>query len=75
MSTAATESVNIVVNDEPRAIAGDSSVATLARELGVAERKGVAIAVNGSVVTRAGWNAHRLADGDRVLVIRATQGG
>jgi sulfur carrier protein len=75
MSTAATESVSIVVNDEPRAIARGSSVATLARELGVAERKGVAIAVNGSVVPRGGWITHRLADGDRVLVIRATQGG
>jgi len=75
MSTVAQESVSIVVNDEPRAMASGSSVATLARDLGVADRKGVAIAVNGNVVTRAAWSAQVLAEGDRVLVIRATQGG
>jgi len=68
-------SISIRVNDEPRSLAGATSLAELVRDLGLAERKGVAIAVNNTVVPRANWPAHALADGDRVLVIRATQGG
>jgi sulfur carrier protein len=45
------------------------------RALGLAEKKGVAVAVNGSVVPRAGWQTRALAAADRVLVIQATQGG
>jgi sulfur carrier protein len=63
------------VNDEPRIVAAGATLADLAREIGATERKGVAIAVNDGVVPRAVWPAHALADGDRVLVIRATQGG
>ena len=71
----ATASLTICVNDEPRALAGATTLAALVRALGLAERKGVAVAVNKSVVPRAAWPAHPLHDGDRVLVIRATQGG
>ena len=45
------------------------------RELGLARLQGVAVAVNQAVVPRAAWPAHPLADGNRVLVIRAAQGG
>jgi sulfur carrier protein len=76
MSPAATTSgLTIHVNDEPRAIAAASTAASLVADLGLAERKGVAVAINGSVVPRASWPTHTLVTGDRVLVIRATQGG
>lgn len=75
MSVATPPLVSIRVNDEPRAIAAGATVAALVRELGLADRKGVAVAINGAVVPRAAWPAHALAAEDRVLVIRATQGG
>jgi sulfur carrier protein len=65
----------VYVNDEPRTLAPAATLLTLARELGLAERKGVAVAVNGTVVPRAGWLSQALAPADRVLVIKATQGG
>ena len=37
--------------------------------------QGVAVAVNGEVVPRGGWNRTQLADGDAVEVISAVQGG
>jgi sulfur carrier protein len=67
--------LTIRVNDEPRVLPGATTLLDLARHLGVAERKGVAIAINDSVVARTAWPAHALTNGDRVLVIRATQGG
>jgi sulfur carrier protein len=65
----------IQVNDQPRALTGATSLSGIMADLGLAERKGVAVAVNGDVVPRSRWPAHALRDGDRVLVIRATQGG
>ena len=75
MANPATASATIRVNDQPRPLAGGTTLLALVRELGLAERKGVAVAVNSSVVPRAAWPTRSLSDGDRVLVIRATQGG
>lgn len=67
--------MRIHINDTPRELPATTTLADLARDLGLAERKGVAVAVNDAVVPRAAWPARVLADGDRVLVIQATQGG
>ena len=71
----ASRGLAICVNDEPRTFAGPTTLLALVHELGLAERKGVAVAVNNLVVPRAAWREHALANGDGVLVIRATQGG
>jgi sulfur carrier protein len=39
------------------------------------ETRGVAVAVDGEVVPRAAWEQTRLAEGQRVEVVRAIQGG
>ncbi len=65
----------VTVNEEPRVLVSAATVSTLISDLDLAGRNGVAVAVNGTVVPRAAWQAHDLRDGDRVLVIRATQGG
>ena len=67
--------MNIRVNDQPREVAAETALAELASALGLGERKGVAIAINDEVVARAAWAGWRLVEGDRVLVIQATQGG
>jgi len=38
-------------------------------------RTGVAVARNGEVVRRAEWPATALAEGDRIELVSATQGG
>jgi len=75
IETASAAAFTIHVNDKPRAMATASTVHALIRELGFEGRKGVAVAVNGGVVPRSTWPAQVLAEGDRVLVIQATQGG
>ena len=50
------------------------SVATLVAEL-IAAQRGVAVAVNGTVVPRSTWAQVDLADGDKVEVLTAAQGG
>jgi sulfur carrier protein len=68
----------IVVNGVPRALPeeGATTLAALLCTLGFEERTaGVAVAVNGEVVRRSAWAAHRLSAGDRVDVVGAVQGG
>jgi sulfur carrier protein len=67
--------MTVFVNDQPRALAAGAQLADLLRELGLAERKGVAIAINDEVVPRSTWPTRALAEGERILVIQATQGG
>ncbi|HEY4334718.1 MAG TPA: sulfur carrier protein ThiS [Puia sp.] len=43
--------------------------------LRIVHADGIAIAVNEAVIPRPEWAGYRLREGDRVFVIRATQGG
>lgn len=65
----------ILVNDRPRPWPGAAPLRQLLDELGLTERRGVAVAVNDEVVPRSRWTEHVVAAGARVLVIQATQGG
>jgi sulfur carrier protein len=73
MSAAAT--LGIFVNDRPHALAAPATLEALLGGLGLSSRPGIAAAVNGEVAPRASWGSRALGEGDRVLVIRATQGG
>jgi sulfur carrier protein len=66
--------VALTVNGEPREIAGPATVAGLVDHLGCG-RRGVAVAVNGTVVPRSTWERTELQRGDTVEVLHAVQGG
>lgn len=66
--------MRLTVNGEPRDLPAGSSVAVLVGQLTAAVR-GVAVAVNGEVVPRSTWDSAGLAEGDRVEVLTAAQGG
>lgn len=62
------------VNGERHALAEDATVADALAALGLPQR-GVAVAVDGQVVPRAGWAGRRLGEGEQVEVLTAVQGG
>ncbi|WP_374983488.1 sulfur carrier protein ThiS [Streptomyces fradiae] len=74
MTNQAGAAVTVSVNGRPRELAApvalDALVATL-----TAAPSGVAAAVNETVVPRGAWASTVLADGDRVEVLTAVQGG
>ncbi len=39
------------------------------------KQKGIAVAVNSTVVPKADWENYRLQETDKILIITATQGG
>ncbi|WP_030319041.1 sulfur carrier protein ThiS [Streptomyces sp. NRRL B-3229] len=66
--------MNISVNGEPRRFAPGTALDTVVRAL-TAAPSGVAAAVNETVVPRTQWPSTPLAEGDRVEVLTAVQGG
>ncbi|AWV18922.1 MULTISPECIES: sulfur carrier protein ThiS [unclassified Methylobacterium] len=70
--------MKLVVNGEPRDCAAETVDALFrleAAESGIESPQGVAIALNGRVLRRRDWEETRIAEGDRVEIVRAMQGG
>ncbi|MCX5038357.1 sulfur carrier protein ThiS [Streptomyces coelicoflavus] len=66
--------VTVSVNGEPHEVAPGTALDALVGTL-TAAPSGVAAALNEAVVPRARWAATTLAEGDRVEVLTAVQGG
>jgi sulfur carrier protein len=66
--------VQVWINGKPGELADGARVPDALTLLGVPET-GVAVAVDGAVVPRAAWPATVLAEGARVEVLTAVQGG
>jgi thiazole synthase len=68
--------MRIELNGELRELAGGATLADAALAAGVpADRRGVAVALDGEVVPRGEWDATPLRDGQAVEVLAAIQGG
>jgi sulfur carrier protein len=68
--------VNIVINGQSESVADSATVADVVASLDRgANGRGIAVAVNGEVVTRTEWKSRRLGDRDRVEILRAVGGG
>jgi sulfur carrier protein len=70
MSTAAI----IRVNGESEPLMADTLAALLSEKVDTGQR-GIAVAVNGTVVPRAAWAQTPLRAGDSIEIVRARQGG
>jgi sulfur carrier protein len=67
--------MNLFIGQEKKNI-DVRAVGDLLRALTLPEDgKGIAIAVNETVVSRSRWQEHELRDGDHVEIVRAVQGG
>ncbi len=68
--------MRIELNGEPCELPAGATLADAVRESGAErEARGVAVALDGEVVPRAEWGSTPLADGRRVEVLAAIQGG
>jgi sulfur carrier protein len=68
--------MNVSVNGMPRTLPDGLTVADLVAAItGEPLPRGVAVARDGAVVPRSAWRATVVADGDRIEILTATQGG
>ncbi|MFD8823213.1 sulfur carrier protein ThiS [Streptomyces sp. NPDC059605] len=73
-AAAPSAALSVSVNGEVRVLAAGTALDALVASLTTAG-SGVAAAVNETVVPRGRWSAVVLADGDRVEILTAVQGG
>jgi sulfur carrier protein len=66
--------MKLFVNGDRRDVVEGATVADLVNEMETPP-SGVAVAVNGEVVPKAGWGEAPLTEGDRVEVLSAIGGG
>lgn len=66
--------IGVTINGEACQLTDDATVDALVEER-APSRRGVAVAVNETVVPRSTWAATRVREGDRIELLRASQGG
>ena len=67
--------MRILVNEEGRELPEGSTLLTLLDALSLEDLRGWAVAVNEQVIPSDEMSLRKLMEGDRVLLIQATQGG
>jgi len=64
----------IFVNGSPQSIPAFTSAHSLLELLGI-QPKGVAVALNESILPRSEWANHKFCEGDRIEIVTAAAGG
>jgi sulfur carrier protein len=67
--------MRILVNEEGRELPEGSTLSNLLDALSLEDLRGWAVAVNEQVIPSSEMSLRKLMEGDRVLLIQATQGG
>jgi len=68
--------MKVTINGETKEFDDIETLGELMKRLGFGEEaKGIAVAVNDTVIPKGRWSSTRLASGDVVEVIHAVQGG
>lgn len=67
--------MEVFVNDQKHTVEANCNLAQLFNYLEVQTPGGIAVALNNAVVPRAKWDKQDLKNGDKILIIKATQGG
>jgi len=67
--------MEVLVNNKLYAVQPETTVAALLQFIQLPSAKGIAIAINNQVIPKTHWEQQLLQSQDRVMIIRATQGG
>jgi sulfur carrier protein len=73
--TQATVDAHIRINGQDEVLSVQTLAALLEEKAVDVAQRGIAVALNGSVVPRSAWAATALKAGDSVEIVRARQGG
>lgn len=66
--------MELIINSEPKQFSG-KNISELVQSLQMTNTNGIALAVNDKVIAKNDWTNFQLNNNDRILIIKATQGG
>nr|WP_321450609.1 sulfur carrier protein ThiS [uncultured Carboxylicivirga sp.] len=67
--------MNITVNGQEQIFSESKTVLDVLTNLNQHYQGGIAVALNDCVVPKRKWETSQLSDGDKILIIKASQGG
>lgn len=67
--------MEIFINNQQHTVSENTSLQTLVNAQLGDKQKGVAIAINDTVIPKSNWENHVVKSNDIILIIKATQGG
>ncbi|MBX2906895.1 MAG: sulfur carrier protein ThiS [Taibaiella sp.] len=67
--------MEVLVNNKAYTLPGEATVESMLLAAGVSATNGIAVAVNSDVVPRDQWQEYKLNNNDKIMIIKATQGG
>ena len=67
--------MEVTLNNQVLTIVENETLETVLKCNNLLEKKGIAVAVNSSVVPKNRWNEIKLNNNDNIMVITATAGG
>ena len=66
--------MKLLVNSEQKDFSG-KNISELVQSLNIISTNGIALAVNEKVISKSEWEKFELKENDKILLIKATQGG
>ena len=66
--------MNVTVNNKTETVIDSTDINSLINHLKI-DDKGIAIAVNFTVIQKSDWGKTKLMENDNITIIKATQGG
>jgi sulfur carrier protein len=67
--------MEISLNQQPHEVTDNCSLQQLIQTVLPQQQKGFAVAVNNTIIPKTNWENHLLHPNDKIIIIRATQGG
>jgi len=67
--------MEITLNNQPIAVSDEATLGSVLKSNGLLDKKGIAVAVNASVIQKTNWQKTKLKTNDKIMVITATAGG
>jgi len=67
--------MNIIINGHATDLPDNSAISDVLKHIQQTQTGGIAVAINDMVIPKGKWATHQVAEGDKVLIIKASQGG
>lgn len=65
----------VTFNNKKIKVSENTSVSSVLKTEGIISKKGIAVAINNKVVPNKEWENKEVKKNDKIIVIKATQGG
>jgi len=65
----------VFINNKDCVLNADENLISALEQNGIQSQKGIAVAVNNAVIPKTEWQTKTLNENDKIIIIKATQGG